>query len=76
VEVSPLGVARFYLSSLGRLDGLVIDRLDEAEGPHIEGLGVRVRVADTMMTSGEQKRRAARSTLSLLEELSCPAPRS
>jgi LPPG:FO 2-phospho-L-lactate transferase len=76
VDVSPLGVARLYLSSLGRLDGMVIDRLDEEERPRIEALGVRVRVADTMMTGPEEKRQAARSALSLLEELSCPAPRS
>jgi LPPG:FO 2-phospho-L-lactate transferase len=76
VEVSPLGVARLYLSSLGRLDGLVIDRLDEGEGPAIESLGVRVHVADTLMTGPEDKRRAARSALTLLEELRCPAPRS
>ncbi|RPH34971.1 MAG: 2-phospho-L-lactate transferase, partial [Planctomycetota bacterium] len=76
VEVSPLGVARLYLSSLGRLDGLVIDRLDEADGARIGGLGVRVHVADTMMTGPEEKRRVARSALAWLEELRCPAPRS
>ncbi len=76
VEVSPFGVASLYVSSLGRLDGLVIDRADEAQRARIEALGVRVRVADTIMTRPEDKRRAGRTVLSLLEELPCPAPRS
>jgi LPPG:FO 2-phospho-L-lactate transferase len=76
VEVSPFGVAQLYLSGLARLDGLLIDAADRQERPRIEALGVRVRVADTVMRSLAEKRRTARAVLSLLEELACPAPRS
>jgi LPPG:FO 2-phospho-L-lactate transferase len=69
VEVSPLGVARFYLSILGALDGILIDRADEDRRSDIEALGVRVAVGDIVMRSPEDKRRVARLVLDFLEGL-------
>ncbi|MFB3816281.1 MAG: 2-phospho-L-lactate transferase [Candidatus Methylomirabilales bacterium] len=76
VEVSPAGVAALYGSTLGRLDGLLVDRTDAGLQPRLEGMGIRVRAADTVMAGPGDKRRVARETLALLEEVRCAAPRS
>jgi LPPG:FO 2-phospho-L-lactate transferase len=76
MEVSPMGVARYYRSILGRLEGMLIDVVDREEAPGIEALGVRVRTGDTVMRGPEDKRRVARMALTLLEGLACPPPRS
>jgi LPPG:FO 2-phospho-L-lactate transferase len=76
VDVSPAGVAALYRSTLGRLDGLLVDRADAPLQPELESLGIRVRVADTVMARPEDKRGVARETLALLEETRCAAPRS
>jgi LPPG:FO 2-phospho-L-lactate transferase len=68
VEVSPLGVARLYHSTLNRLDGILIDTADADEAPRIQGLGVRVRVGDLVMHGPEEKRLVARLALKFLEE--------
>jgi LPPG:FO 2-phospho-L-lactate transferase len=69
VEVSPLGVAQLYHSTLKGLDGMLIDAVDAGEGPRIEALGIQVRVGDTIMRGPEEKRRVARMALKLLEAL-------
>jgi LPPG:FO 2-phospho-L-lactate transferase len=76
VEVSPTGVARFFRSLLGRLDGLLIDAADADQRGAIEALGTRVQVGATIMPGPEEKRVVARATLALLEEVGCPVPRS
>jgi len=76
VEVSPAGVARFYHSLLGRLDGMLIDGADADRRGAIEALETRVGVAATIMPGPDEKRAVARATLALLEEIGCPAPRS
>jgi LPPG:FO 2-phospho-L-lactate transferase len=55
-EVSPAGVAALYV---GVIDGMVIDRVDEALAPRIEGLGIKVEIADTIMNSEEDRRALA-----------------
>jgi len=55
-EVSACGVARLYR---GLVDTFVIDRRDEAEAGRIRELGMRVIVADTLMTSPAKARRLA-----------------
>jgi LPPG:FO 2-phospho-L-lactate transferase len=65
VEVTPTGVARFYHSALGRLDGMVIDQADAGQAGAIEALGIRVEVGDITMWSPEDKRRVARLALKL-----------
>jgi LPPG:FO 2-phospho-L-lactate transferase len=69
VEVSPLGVARLYQSALNGLDGMLVDRVDAGEAPHIEALGIRVHVGDIIMRGPEEKRLVARNALKFLEEL-------
>jgi LPPG:FO 2-phospho-L-lactate transferase len=65
-DVSALGVARYYK---GLLDGFVLDAVDAALAPKIEALGMRVRVADTMMRNDEDKRRLAATTLEFVDEI-------
>jgi LPPG:FO 2-phospho-L-lactate transferase len=55
-DVSPLGVARLYQ---GTVDGMVIDRIDAGMREAIEALGMRVLVADTVMSTIEDRRRLA-----------------
>lgn len=69
VEVSPLGVARFYESALNGLDGLLIDRVDADQAPGIEALGIRVRVVEIVMHGPEEKRLVARMACKFLEDL-------
>ena len=67
VEVSPLGVARFYQSIPGGVQGMLIDHVDEKQAAAIEALGIRVKVGDIIMRDAEAKRRVARLALSLRE---------
>ena len=69
VEVSPLGVARFYQSIPGGVQGMLIDRADEKQAAAIEALGIRVEVGGIIMRDAEAKRRVARFALSLRETL-------
>jgi LPPG:FO 2-phospho-L-lactate transferase len=68
-EVSPLGVARLYQSMLGRLEGIVIDRVDAGEASRIEALGIRVHVGEILMRGPEEKRVVARTVCKFLEAL-------
>jgi LPPG:FO 2-phospho-L-lactate transferase len=65
-DVSALGVARYYK---GLLDGFVLDVQDATLAPRIEALGMRVRVADTMMRNDQDKQRLAATTLEFVDEL-------
>jgi LPPG:FO 2-phospho-L-lactate transferase len=60
VEVSAFGVAKLYRDFL---DVLVIDGVDVGLKGAIEGLGVEVKVADTLMRSLEEKVQLARVVL-------------
>lgn len=63
VEVSALGVARHYA---GLLDGFVIDRADADLAPAIRDLGMKVLVADTVMTGKAERKRLAAETLAFI----------
>ena len=76
VEVSPLGVSRFYQSVLGRLDGMLIDGVDADLAPAIEAAGVRVCVGEIVMGGPEEKRAVARMACKFLEDMKCRPPRS
>jgi len=65
-EVSALGVARYYK---GLIDGFVLDAQDAALAAKIEALGMRVRVADTMMRNDKDKQRLATTALEFVDEL-------
>lgn len=65
-DVSALGVARFYQ---GLIDGFLLDAQDAGLTPQIEALGMRVRVADTMMRDDSDKKRLAATTLEFMGEL-------
>jgi LPPG:FO 2-phospho-L-lactate transferase len=69
LEVSPLGVAQFYQSVLGSVEGMLIDRVDEKQASAIEALGFRVHVGDIIMPDAEAKRQVARLALRLREDL-------
>jgi LPPG:FO 2-phospho-L-lactate transferase len=53
-------IAEYYRDFL---DGLIIDRADEHEAPAIEKLGVRVKIADTVMRSMQDRIDLAETTL-------------
>jgi LPPG:FO 2-phospho-L-lactate transferase len=65
LDVSPLGIARHYG---GLLDGMVIDRQDEAYAERLRGMGLAVAVTDTMMTSRAVSAAVADTALTLLAE--------
>jgi LPPG:FO 2-phospho-L-lactate transferase len=59
-EASALGVARLYA---GIVDGFVLDTVDAALAPAVEGLGMRALVTDTVMTDDASRERLARDVL-------------
>jgi LPPG:FO 2-phospho-L-lactate transferase len=60
LEVSAYGVASFYRELL---DHLVIDKSDEEQKGHIEALGIKVTVTDTVMRSLEDSIRLAKTVM-------------
>jgi LPPG:FO 2-phospho-L-lactate transferase len=65
-EVSPTGVARIYGDAI---HGMVIDRLDEAQAPKIEALGIAVEIADTIMKTDEDRHALAEIALGFSRKL-------
>lgn len=65
-DVSALGVAKYYQRLV---DGFVLDARDAALKPEIEKLGLKVRIADTMMRDDSDKRRLAQTALEFVDEL-------
>jgi LPPG:FO 2-phospho-L-lactate transferase len=59
-EASALGVARLYV---GIVDGFVLDTVDAALAPAVEGLGMKALVTDTVMTDDASRERLAREIL-------------
>ncbi|MDE3076224.1 MAG: 2-phospho-L-lactate transferase [Chloroflexota bacterium] len=59
-EASVMGLAAMYQDFL---TGLVIDRADAAQSAALRGLGLRVLVTDTIMTTPNDKRRLAKEVL-------------
>jgi LPPG:FO 2-phospho-L-lactate transferase len=59
-EVSAAGVAQIYK---GLIEGMVVDRVDEAERSEIEALGMRVLVTDAIMRDAPDRARLAREVL-------------
>ena len=72
-DVSALGVARYYKDWV---DGFVLDAEDAGLVRDIETLGLRVRVADTMMRNDGDKRRLAKQVLEFVDELAVPGRHS
>jgi len=66
VEVSALAVARHYG---GLLDGMVVDRTDEALAPAIEAEGIRVAVTGTIMNSAADRATLAQDVVSFAKTL-------
>ena len=67
MPASNLSIAEYYRDFL---DGLVIDRVDEHEAGAIEKLGIKVKVADTVMRSIEDRKKLAEITLQFASGLS------
>ncbi len=65
-DVSALGVAKYYQRLV---DGFVLDAQDAALAPEIERLGLKVRVADTMMHDDSDKKRLAAAVLEFVDEI-------
>ena len=63
VEVTAAGAAECYRGLLG---GWVIDEADRDLAPRIQATGVRVRVADTIMTGDAKAEALARAALDLI----------
>ena len=66
IEVSALGVARFYLDWI---DGFVYDELDRDLMSEIEALGLAACALDTMMLNAEVSEQIARASLGLADGL-------
>ena len=64
LEVSALGVAKFYSDFL---DTLIIDRADKDLAKRIENLGIRAVVTNTIMKTMADKIRLAKTTVSELK---------
>lgn len=58
----------------GLIDGLVIDRLDARDRAEIESMGVAVQVAQTVMSSDEDRIRLAAETLAFATGLAAQKP--
>jgi LPPG:FO 2-phospho-L-lactate transferase len=65
-DVSALGVAKYYQRLV---DGFMLDAQDAALKPEIERLGLRVKVADTMMHTDSDKRRVAEAAIEFMDEI-------
>jgi len=53
----------------GTIEGLIVDRVDEAAAPLIERLGLKVLVTDTVMNTDEDKIRLAGETIEFARSL-------
>jgi LPPG:FO 2-phospho-L-lactate transferase len=62
-EASALGAARYYG---GLLDGFVLDALDLALQPSVQGMGVEVRAVNTIMSSPDARRALAKTVIEML----------
>ena len=60
MEPGNLAIAEYYRDFL---DGLIIDRADEHEAEAIEGLGIKVKITDTVMRSMQDREKLAETTL-------------
>jgi len=65
-EVSAYGVAALYR---GLIDGMVIDEADAALAPRIEGLGMRVLVAPTVMGNPDDRVALAARVLAFCQQI-------
>lgn len=65
-EVSAAGVAAIYAPLI---DGMVIDRTDEALAPRIEQLGIAAQVEDTIMNNEADRAKLAEKVLDFCERL-------
>jgi LPPG:FO 2-phospho-L-lactate transferase len=65
-DVSALGVAKYYQRLV---DGFILDVQDAALKPEIEHLGLKVKLADTMMHDASDKRRVAEATIEFMDEI-------
>ncbi len=65
-RATALGVAEAYRGVIG---GIVIDRVDEAQTSEIEMLGIRVRCAEIIMRTLEDRERVAHESVALGEAL-------
>ena len=52
MPISVISVASYYSDTI---DGLVIDRSDTDRAAEIEAMGIRVKIADTVMHSEQDK---------------------
>jgi LPPG:FO 2-phospho-L-lactate transferase len=66
IEVSALGVARFYQDWI---DGFVFDELDRDLMSEIEALGLAACALDTMMLNAEVSEQVARASLGLADSI-------
>ncbi len=62
-EASAVGVARYYGALL---DGFVVDALDRALQEPIRGMGIDVRVTDTIMRGQAERRALAKTVVQML----------
>jgi LPPG:FO 2-phospho-L-lactate transferase len=72
-EVSPVGVAALYA---GIIDGMVIDRVDEALAPRIEDMGIKTEIADTIMSSEAGREALARRVIEFCSRLGANVERA
>ncbi|HEY8292159.1 MAG TPA: 2-phospho-L-lactate transferase [Thermomicrobiales bacterium] len=71
MEVSAYGVATGYV---GLLDAMAIDQLDAVDALRIEGLGMAVQVAQTVMQNDADRQQLARDVLAFAATLAARQP--
>jgi LPPG:FO 2-phospho-L-lactate transferase len=69
LDCSAYGIAKYYS---GLIDGIVIDRTDEALAQSILDLGIQVAIEATVMKGDDDKIDLARKTIAFAEKLSTP----
>ena len=70
MPISVIGVASYYSDTI---DGLVIDRSDTDRAAEIEAMGIRVKIADTVMHSEQDKINLAQQCLQFAEQFDSSA---
>ena len=66
IEVSALSIAKHYH---GLIDGIIIDKSDEKQIEEIRKMGVKVKLAEIIVNTEEEKMRLAEESIEFIQEI-------